>query len=174
MNLQETQNPKTGKTEYIKVNLAALYPGGSAECCFEEVMARHRKWLEKDWKQQKQSVAEKSIVTEDDTAASRDQAPERVDDDVSRDLSSQDVTSQEVTSDVTLNDQSPSLLDQSKRISGVDKGARPRKKKVMEVKAETQTSETSSGYLSKQLTLSSQNESCIPNCSKENPQEEQC
>ena len=59
---------------------------------------------------------------------------EKVEDDLSKELSSQDITSQEVTSDVTLNDQSP-----SQEVLGDGRENRPRKKKVMEVKAETQT-----------------------------------
>ncbi|KAK3114771.1 protein kinase [Teratosphaeriaceae sp. CCFEE 6253] len=45
-------NPKNGRLECVFVNLEAVYPAsgkGGAEYCFEELRARHRGWLDKEW-----------------------------------------------------------------------------------------------------------------------------
>ena len=47
VNSQEIVNPKTGRTERIKVDLVEVYPGPTEERSFEEVMAQHGGWLEK-------------------------------------------------------------------------------------------------------------------------------
>jgi checkpoint serine/threonine-protein kinase len=45
------KNPKTGRLECVFVNLEAVYPrsGGSSEYSFEELRARHRGWMDKEW-----------------------------------------------------------------------------------------------------------------------------
>ena len=45
-------NPKTGRQECVFVNLEAVYPDAGkrgAEFCFEELRARHRGLLSKQW-----------------------------------------------------------------------------------------------------------------------------
>lgn len=45
-------NPKTGRYERVFVNLEAVYPqpeDPSIEFCFEELRARNRGWLDRDW-----------------------------------------------------------------------------------------------------------------------------
>ncbi|KAG8629494.1 hypothetical protein KVT40_003359 [Elsinoe batatas] len=52
---QCTINPRTGKREIVHVNLDVVYTdigGTKIEFSFEEVMAKHRGWLEKDWKEE--------------------------------------------------------------------------------------------------------------------------
>ncbi|KAK0978119.1 protein kinase [Friedmanniomyces endolithicus] len=47
-----TVNLKTGRQEFVFVNLELVYPQagkGGAEFCFEELRARHRGWLDRDW-----------------------------------------------------------------------------------------------------------------------------
>lgn len=49
---QRVINPKTGRAECVFVNLEAVYPDPrdpSLEFCFEELRARQRGWLERDW-----------------------------------------------------------------------------------------------------------------------------
>lgn len=49
---QEVVNPRTGRAERVFVNLEAVYPNPddpSEELCFEELRAKHRGWLDKDW-----------------------------------------------------------------------------------------------------------------------------
>ncbi|KAK6393030.1 hypothetical protein LTR65_002721 [Meristemomyces frigidus] len=49
-------NPKTGRMECVFVSLEAVYPQNgkrSTEYCFEELRARHRGWLDKDWRRPK-------------------------------------------------------------------------------------------------------------------------
>lgn len=48
-----TINPRSGRSEYVFVNLEALYLApitNGSELCFEELMAGHRGWLDKVWK----------------------------------------------------------------------------------------------------------------------------
>ncbi|KAF2227735.1 hypothetical protein BDZ85DRAFT_271280 [Elsinoe ampelina] len=50
---QCTINPRTGKREVVHVNLDVVYTDigrTKIEFSFEEVMAKHRGWLERDWK----------------------------------------------------------------------------------------------------------------------------
>ncbi|KAK0913767.1 protein kinase [Friedmanniomyces endolithicus] len=47
-----TVNPKTGRQEFVFVNLDVVYPQAGkagAEFCFEELRARRRGWLDRDW-----------------------------------------------------------------------------------------------------------------------------
>ncbi|THZ57627.1 hypothetical protein D6C85_10407 [Aureobasidium pullulans] len=49
---QRVINLKTGRPECVFVNLEAVYPDPtdpSVEFCFEELRARHRGWLDRDW-----------------------------------------------------------------------------------------------------------------------------
>lgn len=49
---QVTVHPQTGKREYIFVDLAAVYPTPEepgTEMSFEEIVAAHRGWLEREW-----------------------------------------------------------------------------------------------------------------------------
>ncbi|KAI5257525.1 hypothetical protein E4T42_01019 [Aureobasidium subglaciale] len=49
---QRVINMKTGRPECVFVNLEAVYPdpsNPSVEFCFEELRARHRGWLHRDW-----------------------------------------------------------------------------------------------------------------------------
>lgn len=62
---QRTTNPKTGRVEQVFVLLEAIYPQGpdsSVEYCFEELRARHRGWLNRDWRVGKKP---KTLVHED-------------------------------------------------------------------------------------------------------------
>ncbi|KAL1615029.1 protein kinase [Diplodia seriata] len=60
---QQTVNMRTGKIERVFVNLEAVYPNAddpmAAEFCFEELRARHRGWMQYDWKAINRQDAEK-------------------------------------------------------------------------------------------------------------------
>lgn len=52
-NYQCVRNPKNGRLECVFVNLEAVYPQSEkAEYCFEELRAKHRGWLNKDWRRE--------------------------------------------------------------------------------------------------------------------------
>ena len=54
----ETVNPRTGRVERVFVNLELVYPNAddpmAEEYCFEELRARHRGWVGRDWKGEKE------------------------------------------------------------------------------------------------------------------------
>ncbi|KAK5108489.1 hypothetical protein LTR62_008228 [Meristemomyces frigidus] len=57
-------NPKTKRRECVFVNLEAVYPEmsqGGAEYCFEELRARHRGWLDKQWSHPQRGSASKPL-----------------------------------------------------------------------------------------------------------------
>lgn len=59
---QCTINPRTGKKEMVYVNLDVVYTDigrTKVEFSFEEVMAKHRGWLERDWKAENRELEEK-------------------------------------------------------------------------------------------------------------------
>lgn len=126
---QQVVNPRTGKTERVFVNLEAVYPNPNdpkEEYSFEELRARHRGWLDRDWRlERKHSNGEKEacelhieIRTEDELNNSEDM-----------------VTAENDQLDHTVSD--PATLKEGSREG---RSTRPRRKKVMEVRAETQTS----------------------------------
>lgn len=56
-------NQRTGKLEYVAVNLDAVYPDPkdpTVEVCFEELRAARRGWLQKDWRAQRGQSPEPS------------------------------------------------------------------------------------------------------------------
>ena len=112
VSLQETMNPKTGKLERIHANLACIYPNANDEFCFAEAMARYRGWTNKDWSQERQ-------ITSPETVHARS-ATNRLSTDVL------DVVEQDFTPSIT------------KEITN-DSNDKPRRKKITEVKGETQT-----------------------------------
>ena len=50
----QSVNPRTGRAERVFVNLELVYPNPddpvAEEYCFEELRARHRGWMDRDWK----------------------------------------------------------------------------------------------------------------------------
>ena len=132
VSFQEVINPKTRKAERIFVNLNAVYPNAEEECTFEEVMARRRGWLDRNWPRETKPDRREPNIEEPSQEVSQD-----VDHSQEVDGSSREV-SQDVVSDVAADDQMLSDLTESKDTP--EKESKPRKKKVMEVKAETQTS----------------------------------
>jgi len=63
-----TINPKNGRSEHVFVNLEDLYPSPNVlgtELCFEEMMARHRGWLNKVWEPETLSNSGSSLSLPD-------------------------------------------------------------------------------------------------------------
>lgn len=135
---QQVVNPRTGKTERVFVNLEAVYPNPNdpkEEYSFEELRARHRGWLDRDWRlERKHSNGEKEacelhieIRTEDELNNSEDM--------VTAENDQLDPNVDDEGADYTVSD--PATLKEGSREG---RSTRPRRKKVMEVRAETQTS----------------------------------
>ncbi|KAK4613491.1 Checkpoint serine/threonine-protein kinase bub1 [Fulvia fulva] len=60
-------NEKTGRLECVFVNLEAVYPVAgnlAVEYCFEELRAKHRGWLSKNWKKDEASRPKKTSRSE--------------------------------------------------------------------------------------------------------------
>lgn len=126
--LQQVVNPRTGKIERVFVNLAAVYPvpnDQSVEISFEELRAESRGWLAKDWsagrRTQKQQLP--SQPTSQGTPDQRTGEGPTI-------LEETPCSSEETTTNLITSDP----FERRSRKSG-----RPKKMKVMEIKAETQT-----------------------------------
>ena len=54
----QSVNPRTGHAERVFVNLELVYPNAddpmAEEYCFEELRARHRGWMDRDWKAERE------------------------------------------------------------------------------------------------------------------------
>lgn len=132
---QQTTNPKTGKVERVFVNLEAVYPNPdnpAEEYSFEELRARSRGWLDRDWateKKQARHPAESTRRTKAESLASDVNDP----DTLITEGSQQELTSQNTTEQ----------LVETAPVEDMTQGTKARKSrrpKVMEVKSETQTS----------------------------------
>jgi checkpoint serine/threonine-protein kinase len=140
-----TLNPRTGKPESVFVDLEAVYPSGTEqggeEFCFEELRARYRGWMDKDWAKPKSNPV-KVHPREDSEATCRLDLPIR-----DRDSQTEDELpdhqpmvpeARPVVRTVPLKDESVS----EKQARKEEKANRTRKIHVMEVRAETQTSKS--------------------------------
>ncbi|KAL7924974.1 Mad3/BUB1 homology region 1 domain-containing protein [Trichoderma austrokoningii] len=121
---QVTVHPQTGKREYIFVDLAAVYPNPEepgTELSFEEIIAAHRGWLDREW---------------DVGHASENDVPDRM-----VPLREIENLSQDTTEKLVI-DGDPMMLDENGVAGGKSREPRTgRKKKVMEVN-ETQIIKT--------------------------------
>lgn len=132
---QQTTNSKTGKIERVFVNLEAVYPNPddpTGELSFEELRAQSRGWLDIDWAAEKEQARHQEHLNNESKAKSISldtQTPNAsITDDSQQEVSSQNTTEQ---------------LGQTAPAEDMTQGTKARKSKrtkVMEVKAETQTS----------------------------------
>lgn len=138
-NQQVVMNPRTGKTEHVFAKLEAVYPtihDLSDEYSFEELRARHRGWLDKQWTREAPSqdnVKMSETLEEQFSQLSTDTSQktlERIDTSPSQ---------QDSTIEVSGADQTLSDITTTKDVFKQGKCSRPRRKKLMEVKGETQT-----------------------------------
>ena len=128
-NKQQVTNSRTGKVECVFVNLEAVYPALEVEMSFEELRAQARGWLGKDWSTEKKPLRQEQEHTSN-----------------SKPLNAQE------TEDIALacHLQSHLTLDLTQEAhsqsNGIKEGSRegrsnrPKRTKIREVQAETQTS----------------------------------
>ena len=134
--LQQVVNPRTGKMERVFVDLAAIYPianDQSVEISFEELRAESRGWLSRDWSAEKwQEASSLPLESAVETAQSpqRQQHPQEQVEERPETLQETPCPSEETTT---------SLLTSEPQEQRSRKSGRPKKMKVMEVKAEAQT-----------------------------------
>ena len=134
---QQVTNPRTGKVERVFVNLDAVYPNPNnplEEMSFEEIRARSRGWLNKDW-----------------AAEDRQRSPKKPRIDAKEDSVPLASLGEPTIAVHTGGSQNHLGLQNDVEgfgsIEAVEdttrggKSGRPRKTKLMEVKVETQTSE---------------------------------
>ena len=139
-------NPRTGKIERVFVNLDAVYPNAddiSEEYSFEELRAKHRGWLSRNWRQD--AVTPSGLPPFQAGAPQQEEVGKiRIEqkDEVTTLEPPQQDASTELTGDQTISD-----ITESRDDPKGTKAPRGRRKKVMEVKGETQTSNTTSTSL---------------------------
>ncbi|MCJ1413784.1 hypothetical protein MMC32_000109 [Xylographa parallela] len=140
---QEAVNPRTGKVERVFVNLEAVYPNpndSNEEYSFEELRAKHRGWLDRSWlrktvqKQPKELNKQYEECFDDVPLAQGVDAEE--DDILALNIRERLSIADEGT------DQGQSEMAAEDDGSRDDRSTRPRKKRIMEVRAEAQTIKT--------------------------------
>ena len=133
-------NPKTGRLEYVFVNLEAVYPTSDGESgvefCFEELRAQHRGWLDIDWSKQNMTAARQqqpgsSSGMQNENSPCPAKAPRSPTASLAHSLQKA----------VPLNDEDASGAA-PKKSKRQDRDNATRKIRVMEVRAETQTIQT--------------------------------
>ncbi len=131
---REAMNPRTGKVERVFVNLEAVYASADGqEFSFEELRARHRGWLDRTWQRETLPPTKASPDTTEESTSQL--TSESVPSDLTNGaIDSQQDATVDVGADATLAD-----ITTSKPGAKTAKGSRSRRKRVMEVKGETQT-----------------------------------
>ena len=130
-------NPRTGKTERVFVNLDAVYPNPSdpnEEYSFEELRARHRGWFDRDWRLA-EGTHEERKSDEGQVETRAEDEPNHTENIGTAHNGQQEPSVDDEGADYTVSD--PATLKEGSREG---RTTRPRRKKIMEVKAETQTS----------------------------------
>ena len=142
-------NPRTGKTERVYINLEAVYPNPNdptEEYSFEELRAKHRGWMDKKWTPSKPcpktDESNKKIeifldAQDQELTKLRDALPQPV-----QDVPSFVVKNVAECSFEGTTDQTPTGGLGIKEDSQEGIAERPKKKKVKEVRGETQTSKS--------------------------------
>jgi checkpoint serine/threonine-protein kinase len=132
-------NEKTGKAESVFVDLEAVYPNGTGnegdEFCFEELRARHRGWLDREWSRPAPVLLREEDVKDSLELHKQDVQVDRSVSDVSRDESA-DKLAMPPPKTIPLKDESTMLV--AKKARREERANRTRKI-VVEVRAETHT-----------------------------------
>lgn len=129
---QQITNPRTGKVERVFVNLEAIYPNRndpSEEMSFEELRARARGWTNRDWAAENVQMAHNASGP---PATSQENEPRQPIECISIQDGEQNTHYIEVSDRCT-----EIVADEGDRAL---KQERPKKMKIREIKAETQTS----------------------------------
>lgn len=122
---QQITNPRTGKVERVFVNLEAVYPNPNdpnEEMSFEELRAKARGWLHRDWAAEISPKKEHELQRQVEPQESVEHKP----------VTDEEHSPEHKVSDIRIENVTEEEL-------GV-KNERPKKMKIREVKAEVQTS----------------------------------
>ncbi|KAL8645709.1 MAG: hypothetical protein Q9226_007177 [Calogaya cf. arnoldii] len=134
---QQITNPKTGKIERVFVNLEAVYPNPNdptEEFSFEELRARYRGWTDKDWA----ADHRRASIHESRTHENRGRS-------LSLEENKPNVSNTKGNpQDMSLQNTTEQIVDSTPAgdMTQGTKARKSRRTKVMEVRAETQTSTT--------------------------------
>ena len=131
---QQSLNAKTGRIERIFVNLEAVYPNPddpAEEYSFDELRAKYRGWLDKKWD------AQETFNTAQDGGEQNEAGT--IDDSV--EVSLIQATQQSLDADEDVEDGIIQGVSKPKEEIPEGRSGRTRKKRVMEIRVETQTSE---------------------------------
>lgn len=139
---QQLVNAKTGKIERVFVDLEAVYPNEGdpgEEMSFEELRAKSRGWLNRDWAaESKQRIADQ-LQTQRAEERRRSAIPK-----TEKVVEHQEATHSQSSDqhESRVNSSPSSALETTVALDMVPelKGGRQRKTKIREVKGETQTS----------------------------------
>jgi checkpoint serine/threonine-protein kinase len=139
---------KPPRPERVFVNLEAVYPNapaGDDEFCFEELRARRRGWLDRNWREQTRSVENKDEQVDPIPVVrpSTPQRPEKLDNTIAliaQDLQQNLELNDENRENIPPSNDSPRKLQIVKRYQKEERANRTRKIRVMEVRGSTQTS----------------------------------
>ena len=130
-------NSRTGKVEYVYVDLRAVYPNDddpNEEMSFEEIRAQSRGWLKMDWTAEKRKIPSHDLIgSESSQQASSPLYVENVQHQIEPLMEHAKDVSERAAS--ASNNNTESIFRETKV-------ERPKKMKIMEVKSETQTSMT--------------------------------
>ena len=132
-------NPRTGKVERVFVNLEAVYPNpndSNEEYSFEELRAKHRGWLDRSWPRKIVHERPEGLNEQCEESFGNVTLAKGIEAEEDAILAMNVQEQLNIVDEGT--DQGPSEM-----IAGDDdRSTRPRKKKIMEVRAEAQTSKT--------------------------------
>ncbi|KAF2088408.1 hypothetical protein K490DRAFT_39763 [Saccharata proteae CBS 121410] len=152
---QQTVNPRTGRVERVFVHLEAVYPDSedfrSQEYCFEELRAKHRGWLDRDWGAENQEARlkkqrevnemgqeRKPLKPKDNSQSHNPAAPATLLAKGLKQIALNDVNDENAPPSQEDIQRAKMLKKQRKE----ERANRTRKIKVMEVRGETQTIQT--------------------------------
>ncbi|MCJ1295185.1 hypothetical protein MMC34_006747 [Xylographa carneopallida] len=136
---QMAVNPRTGKVERVFVNLEAVYPNpndSNEEYSFEELRAKHRGWLDRSWPRKIVHERPEGLNEQCEESFGNVTLAKGIEAEEDAILAMNVQEQLNIVDEGT--DQGPSEM-----IAGDDdRSTRPRKKKIMEVRAEAQTIKT--------------------------------
>ena len=141
---QQIVNAKTGRIERVFVDLEAVYPNvndTNEEYCFEELRAKHRGWIEKDWKPKKNSIRKHDSEPQEPSQILEEYRSGQHGSSAFADQVDPEMAQKLTDSLVSDSPHQPALPSQDRNTLD-DPDSRPKKMKIMEVKAETQTIKT--------------------------------
>ncbi|MCJ1393976.1 hypothetical protein MMC18_006853 [Xylographa bjoerkii] len=140
---QEVVNPRTGKVERVFVNLEAVYPNPNdpnEEYSFEELRAKQRGWLDKSWLRKTVQSGPEELDKQYEEGLDNVPLVEGVESEEDAILALNVREQLNITEEGT--DQGQSELAAGEDGGRDDRSTRPRKKRILEVRAEAQTVKT--------------------------------